>query len=69
MQQDLIAYPLQMQEFTSTNPKIPVYPTPSPTSLFSMSMNLFLKNVSFHISTIQICSPSFTPSAEFFLQK
>ena len=28
-QQDLSAYPLQMQEFASTNPKLPVPPTPS----------------------------------------
>ena len=44
VQQDLIAYPLQMQQFTS---KLPVHPTTSPspwanTSLFSMSMTLFL---------------------------
>ena len=46
-QQDLIAYSLQMQKFASTNPKLPVHSTPSPsplktTSLFSMSMSLFL---------------------------
>ena len=47
IQQDLIAYPLQMEYFTSTNSKLQVHPTPSPsplatTSLFSKSMNLFL---------------------------
>ena len=46
LQQDLIAYPLQMQWFAFTNPKLPVHPTPSPshfatTTLFSMSMSLF----------------------------
>ena len=44
--EDLIAYPLQMQYFASINPKLPVYPTPSPssltiTSLFSKSMSSF----------------------------
>ena len=29
IQQDLIAYPLQMLQFASTNPKLPVHPTPS----------------------------------------
>ena len=29
-QQDLTAYPLQMQEFASANPKLPVHPPPSP---------------------------------------
>ena len=28
MQQDLIANPLQRQEFTSINPKLPIHPTP-----------------------------------------
>ena len=44
---DLIAYLFQMQQFASINPKLPVHPTPSllpltTTSLFSMSMSLFL---------------------------
>ena len=30
IQQDLIAYPLQMQSFASINPRLPVHPTPSP---------------------------------------
>ena len=47
MQQDLIAYPLQMQWFASTIPQLPVHPTLSAsplatTSLFSKSMRLFL---------------------------
>ena len=47
LQQDLTAYPLQMKSFASTNPKLPVHPTLSlsslaATSLFSMSMSLFL---------------------------
>ena len=45
IQQDLIAYPFKMLQFTSTNPKLPVQATLSPlktTSLFSMSMSLFL---------------------------
>lgn len=47
VQQDLRAYPLQMQEFASTNPKLPFRPTPSPfplatTRLFSVSMRLLL---------------------------
>ena len=29
MQQNLIAYALQMQEFASINPRFPVHPTPS----------------------------------------
>ena len=32
-QQDRIAYPLQMQEFASINPRLPIHPTPSPTPL------------------------------------
>ena len=44
--QHLIAYLLQMQEFASINPRLPVHPTPSPsalatTSLFSKSMSFF----------------------------
>ena len=35
IQQDVIAYPLQMQEFASTNPRLPVHPTPFP---FPMSL-------------------------------
>ena len=45
MQQDLIAYLLQMQQFTSANPKLPIHPILSPLatiSLFSMSVSLFL---------------------------
>ena len=30
IQQNLIAYPLQIQSFESTKPKLPVYPTSSP---------------------------------------
>ena len=46
VEQDLIAYSLQMQKFASTNPKLPDHIPPSPsflatTSLFFMSMNLF----------------------------
>ena len=48
-QQVNIAYPFEMNEFgfASTKPKLPVYPTPFPstlakTSLFSMSVSLFL---------------------------
>jgi len=55
VQQDLIAYPLHMQQFASTNPKLPVHPTLSPspsasTGLFSMSLSLFLfcREVSLH---------------------
>ena len=33
LQQDLIAYPLQMQKFASTNPKFPVQTHSLPTSL------------------------------------
>ena len=41
-QQDLIAYPFQMQSFASPNPKLPAPPTPSATtSLFSTSMSFF----------------------------
>ena len=29
-QQDLIAYPVQMESFASTKPKLPFDPTPSP---------------------------------------
>ena len=44
--QDLIAYLLQIQQFDSINPRLPVPPTPSPcplatTSLFSKPMSLF----------------------------
>ena len=49
IEQDLIAYPLQTQQFASTNPKLPVHPnyqtSPSPltiTSLLAISMSLFL---------------------------
>ena len=54
IQQDLIAYPLQMQQFASTNPKLPVHPTPShsplaTTSLFSNSMSLFLFYIKFKL--------------------
>ena len=42
IQQDLIAYPLQMQKFASTNPKVPVHPTPSPSPLATTSLNKFL---------------------------
>ena len=47
VQQDLIAYPFSMQQLASTNPKLPVQPTPSAsplatTSLFSVSVSLFL---------------------------
>ena len=46
-QQNLIAYPLQILQFASTNPKLSVLSMPSPsllatTSLFSKSMSLFL---------------------------
>ena len=46
IQQDLTAYPLQMQQFTSINPRLQVHPTPSPyplatTSLFSKSVHFF----------------------------
>ena len=46
IQQDLIAYPLQLQEFASINPRLSVHPTPSlspltNTSLFSESMSSF----------------------------
>ena len=30
IQQDLITHPLQMQEFSSLNPRHPIHPTPSP---------------------------------------
>ena len=42
-QQDLIAYPLQIQEFASINPKLLVHPTPYPTprkATFSLSLKL-----------------------------
>ena len=40
IERDLIAYPLQMQEFASTNPKLPVHPIPSlspPTNTICLS--------------------------------
>ena len=39
IQQDLIAYPLQMQQFPSTNPKLPVHPTPSPSATTNLLRN------------------------------
>ena len=33
IQQDLIARPLQMQEFLSTNPRLPIHPNPFPSPL------------------------------------
>ena len=47
VQQDLIAYPLPMQEFASTIPKLLVHPSSSTfplatTRLFSISMSFFL---------------------------
>ena len=52
IQQDLIAYPLQMQQFAS-NPKLPVHPTPFPFPLaFSMSMSLFLSYRLIHLCHI-----------------
>ena len=55
--QDLIAYPLQRQQFASMNPRLPVHPTPSPsplatTSLFSMSVSLFLFYKQVHLCYI-----------------
>ena len=46
IQQDLIAYPFQRQQFVSINPNFPVHPIPFPsplatTGLFSMSMIFF----------------------------
>ena len=46
IEQNLIAYPLQMQQFVSTNPRLQVHPTPSlslmaTSSLFSKSMSFF----------------------------
>ena len=46
IEQNLIAYPLQMQEFASINPTLPVYPTHSTcplatTRLFFKSMNSY----------------------------
>ena len=45
LQQDLIAYLLQMQQFVSINPRLPVRPTPSPSPLATPS--LFSKSLSF----------------------
>ena len=38
IQQDLIAYPIQMQYFASTNPKLPVHPTFSLATISSISL-------------------------------
>ena len=39
IQQDLIAYPLQMQEFASINPIFPVHPIPSPFPLANTNLS------------------------------
>ena len=60
IQQDLIAYPFQMQWFASVNPRFPVHPAPSPspspsatTSLFSTFMNETTSLV-FHILHVMV---------------
>ena len=55
IQQDLIAYPLQMLQFASANPILPGRPTPSPSplatpSLFFVCMSLFRENLRFVLS-------------------
>ena len=57
IQQGLIAYPLHTLSFASTNPKLPVHPTPSPsatTSLFSKSMSLFLFGRLVHLTFLNV---------------
>ena len=54
VQQDLIAYPLQMQSFASVNPKLPVHPSPSSSPLATTSLW-----VSF------LCKGSFVPYSRF----
>ena len=39
IQQDLIAHPLQMHEFSSANPRFPIHPTPPTSSLTNISLS------------------------------
>ena len=54
IQQDLIAYSLQMQEFASINPRLPVHPTPSHSPLATTS--LFSKSISFFTMERFVCA-------------
>ena len=54
IQQDLIAYPLQMWKFVSIDPRLPIHPTPSPSSLATKS--LFSKSMSFFSVGSFICA-------------
>ena len=42
IQQDLIAHPCQKQEFSSTNPRFPIHPTPSLSPLANRSLSYML---------------------------
>ena len=67
IQPDPIAHPLQMQQFAFTNPRIPIYPTPSPLShgknktffhvhdLFCFVDRSFLPYFRLHIKVIILC--------------
>ena len=74
IQQDLIPYPLQMPQFASTNPKLPVHPTPSPspsatTSLFptSRSLSFLWKGAFVPYIRFQICDIIWYSSFSFWL--
>ena len=49
IQQDLIAYPLQMQYFSSTKPQIPVHPIPFPSPLANTSLISFFFFLDLHL--------------------
>ena len=53
IQEDLIAYPLQMQYFASINHRDPVHPTPFPSHL--ATTNVFIKPRSFFSVEKFIC--------------
>ena len=54
VQQDLIAYPFQMLQFASTNPKLPAHPSPSPFPLSSHKSVLLVRCPEVYITTPRI---------------
>ena len=56
IQQDLIAYPCQIQQFASINPRLPVHLTPSPSFSALATTCLFFKSMSFFSVESFICS-------------
>ena len=56
IQQNLIAYPLQMQQIESVNPRLPVHLTPSPSPTPLATTSLFFQSMSFFSVEKFICA-------------